>query len=71
MLMATAENPILNTPYAEPERHYATDIQGNLNYKDDRLYGFVSHPIAFKTGKRLAVRVVSQFGEESTKVLRF
>ena len=36
----------------------------------DRLYGFVSHPIAFKAGKRVAVRVVSQFGEESTKVLR-
>ena len=36
MLMATAENPILNAPYAEPERHYATDIQGNLNYKDVR-----------------------------------
>lgn len=34
--MATAENPILNAPYAEPERHYATDIQGNLNYKDVR-----------------------------------
>lgn len=35
----------------------------------DRLYGFISHPIAFKSGKRVAVRVVSQFGEESTKVL--
>lgn len=35
----------------------------------DRLYGFVSHPIPFKAGKRVAVRVVSQFGEESTKVL--
>lgn len=35
----------------------------------DRLYGFRSHPIPFKKGKRVAVRVVSQFGEESTKVL--
>ena len=35
----------------------------------DRLYGFVSHPIEFRAGKRVAVRVVSQFGEESTKVL--
>ena len=34
--MATAENPILNAPYAEPELHYATDTQGNLNYKDVR-----------------------------------
>jgi adenine-specific DNA-methyltransferase len=36
----------------------------------DRLYGFVSHPISFRAGKRVAVRVVSQFGEESTKILR-
>ena len=35
----------------------------------DRLYGFVSHPIATRPGQRVAVRVVSQFGEESTKVL--
>ena len=35
-----------------------------------RLYGFVSHPIPLRPGKRVAVRVVSQFGEESTKVLQ-
>jgi adenine-specific DNA-methyltransferase len=35
----------------------------------DRVYGFVSHPIPARPGRRLAVRVVSQFGEESTKVL--
>ena len=35
----------------------------------DRLYGFRSHPILSKKGLRVAVRVVSQFGEESTKVL--
>lgn len=29
-------NPILNTPYDEPSRHYATDNSGNLNYKDVR-----------------------------------
>jgi adenine-specific DNA-methyltransferase len=34
-----------------------------------RLYGFRSHPISAGKGKRVAVRVVSQFGEESTKVL--
>ncbi|MGE0885622.1 MAG: site-specific DNA-methyltransferase [Blastocatellales bacterium] len=35
----------------------------------DRLYGFRSHPIAVKKkGQRIAVRLVSQFGEESTKV---
>lgn len=36
----------------------------------DRLYGFQSHPIEIKQkGQKVAVRVVSQFGEESTKVI--
>jgi len=34
--MASADNPILNSPYEEPTRHYATDAQGNLNYRDVR-----------------------------------
>lgn len=29
-------NPILNTPYAEPDWHYATDGEGNLNHQDVR-----------------------------------
>jgi adenine-specific DNA-methyltransferase len=37
----------------------------------ERLYGHVSHPIALKSkGQKIAVRIISQFGEESTKVLR-
>jgi adenine-specific DNA-methyltransferase len=35
----------------------------------ERLYGFRSHPVPAARGRRLAVRVLSQFGEESTKVL--
>ncbi len=35
----------------------------------DRLYGHISHPIPYKKGKKIAVRVISQFGEESMKVL--
>jgi adenine-specific DNA-methyltransferase len=35
----------------------------------ERVYGHVSHPVAYAKGKKLAVRVISQFGEESTKVL--
>lgn len=35
----------------------------------DRLYGFKSHPFDFNEGQKVAVRVISQFGEESTKVL--
>jgi type III restriction enzyme len=30
------KNPILNNPYEEPKRHYATDPDGNLNYADIR-----------------------------------
>ena len=35
----------------------------------ERVYGLRSHPIARHQGRRVAVRVISQFGEESTKVL--
>ena len=35
----------------------------------ERLYGFRSHPIEVRKGRRVAVRVISQFGEESTRVL--
>lgn len=35
----------------------------------ERLYGFRSHPIGLRPGRRVAVRVISQFGEESTRVL--
>jgi len=35
----------------------------------DRVYGFRSHPVVATKGRKLAVRVISQFGEESTKVL--
>ena len=36
----------------------------------DRLYGHISHPIEIKKkAQKIAVRIISQFGEESTKVL--
>ena len=35
----------------------------------DSLYGFRSAPIKYEQGRKLDVRVVSQFGEESTKVI--
>jgi adenine-specific DNA-methyltransferase len=36
----------------------------------DRLYGHISHPIEVKKkGQKIAVRIISQFGEECTKVL--
>jgi len=36
----------------------------------ERLYGFKSLPIPYKKDGKIAVRVISQFGEESTKVLK-
>lgn len=35
----------------------------------DTLYGFCSEPLKYEKGRKVAVRVVSQFGEESSKVL--
>jgi len=36
----------------------------------DRLYGHISHPIEIgKKGQEIAARIISQFGEECTKVL--
>lgn len=35
----------------------------------DTLYGFKSEPIPYEKDKKIAVRVVSQFGEESTKIM--
>ena len=35
----------------------------------DRLYGFTSHPIPTRAGQKIAIRVISQFGEESMKVI--
>jgi len=35
----------------------------------DKLYGFKSHRFAVNPGQKIAVRVISQFGEESTKVI--
>ena len=34
-----------------------------------RLYGHQSHPFPVAKGQQIAVRVISQFGEETTKVL--
>ena len=35
----------------------------------DRLYGHKSHPFEATKGQKVAVRVISQFGEESMKVM--
>lgn len=43
-----------------------------LEFSDEiweTLYGFTSEPIKYEPGRQIAVRVISQFGEESSKVL--
>jgi adenine-specific DNA-methyltransferase len=36
----------------------------------DRLYGYVSHPIEItKKEQKIAIRIISQFGEESSKII--
>ena len=35
----------------------------------NRIYGHKSHPFPVKKGQKIAIRVISQFGEETTKVL--
>ncbi len=35
----------------------------------ETMYGFTSEPISYDLGRQIAVRVISQFGEESSKIL--
>lgn len=34
-----------------------------------RIYGHTTHPFTMKKGQKIAVRVISQFGEETTKAV--
>ncbi len=56
----------VSTAKAKVERTLKVEIDDEAF---ERVYGFRSHPIPATRGRRVAVRVVSQFGEESTKVL--
>ena len=49
--------------------HISTRAEDKINIKT--LYGHISHPIPIKKkGQKIAVRIISQFGEETTKVLQ-
>ena len=75
-------NPILNSPYEEPRLHYSTDQAGNLDYDNVRDTSTHNRHNALDYYRQRALvppdyndeldalnaRVVSQFGEESTKV---
>ncbi len=63
-----AGNPILNNPYQEPKRHYATDPDGNLNYDDIRKGRRIFTPdiqvLPIKQGPQSAIFEVNDLQEE-------
>jgi len=63
-----SENPILNNPYQEPKRHYATDPDGSLNYDDIRKGRRIFTPdiqvIPIKQGPQPAIFEVNDLQEE-------
>jgi len=72
MPQVTIENPILNSPYKEPSRHFKFSEEGITNEIDESawesLYATTSRPFAPpKTGK-IAVKVINQYGDEVLKV---
>ena len=56
----------MSTAKAKVERTLKVEIDDDAF---ERVYGFRSHPIPAIRGRKVAVRVISQFGEESTKVV--
>jgi adenine-specific DNA-methyltransferase len=56
----------VSTAKAKVERTLKLEIDDEAF---ERVYGLRSHPIPASKGRRVAVRVISQFGEESTKVV--
>ena len=61
----------INTLAAQSTRRRAEQTL-KLQLDDEvfaRIYGHQGHPFKVKPGQKIAVRVISQFGEETTKVL--
>lgn len=62
------DNPILNSPYEEPETHYATDADGSLNYNDIRKGRRIFTPdisaIPSRQGPQGSMFEVNDFAEE-------
>jgi hypothetical protein len=62
-------NPIVHRGQ-DPELQWLDKYkQRDLRIPIRSLYGHTSRPFPVKKGQKMAVRVVSQFGEETTKVL--
>lgn len=56
----------VSTAKAKADRTLKVEIDDDAF---ERVYGLRSHPIPATNGRRVAVRVISQVGEESTKVV--
>ena len=72
------QGPILNSPYEEPARHYATDTEGALNYADVRKGRRIfapdvpQRPIGIQTQPSLLSLndLAAQYGEHSVNQIR-
>lgn len=64
----SSENPILNSPYDEPHLHYATDVDGSLNYHDIRKGRRIFTPdiqvMPTKQGPQPSIFEVNDFAAE-------
>ncbi len=69
----TSDNPILNSPYDEPLLHYATDVDGSLNYNDIRQGRRIFTPdiqvIPLRQGPQTKIFEVNDFMAEYGKEL--
>jgi type III restriction enzyme len=73
-----ADNPILCNPYREPDRHYATNLAGELDYADIRPGRRIFTPDVFSIplpqGSQSEIFEVNdaaaQYGEELVNALR-
>ncbi len=64
----SSENPILNSPYDEPKLHYATDVDGSLNYADIREGRRIFSPdiqsIPSRQGQQGSIFEINDFAAE-------
>jgi type III restriction enzyme len=63
-----SDNPILNSPYEEPELHYATDNDGSLNYNKicdgRRIFTPDINAIPSRQGAQGSIFEINDYAEE-------
>src|SRR5258708_10008190 len=77
--MSTDQNPILNNPYEEPGWHYATNLQGELDYsrpvKGSRMFTPEIQPIRVRQGQQgdlmeMNEAAAADYGSHAVNLLR-